>query len=102
MNSVAFDSVSEPTSTGLQVVEADRTDPLSKCVQDALRFYLENMAGHDVVNLYALVLEEVERPMFETVLDHTNGNLSHAAKILGLTRATLRKRLAAYGIERAR
>lgn len=102
MNSVAFDSVSEPTSTGLQVVEADRTDPLSKCVQDALRFYLENMAGHDVVNLYALVLEEVERPMFETVLDHTNGNLSQAAKILGLTRATLRKRLAAYGIERAR
>ncbi|EGV16646.1 helix-turn-helix domain-containing protein [Thiocapsa marina] len=102
MNSVALDSVSEPTSTGLQVVEADRTDPLSKCVQDALRFYLENMAGHDVANLYALVLEEVERPMFDTVLDHTNGNLSHAAKILGLTRATLRKRLAAYGIERAR
>ncbi|SDW57610.1 helix-turn-helix domain-containing protein [Thiocapsa roseopersicina] len=102
MNSVALDSVSAPTATGLQVVEADRTDPLSKCVQDALRFYLENMAGHDVVNLYALVLEEVERPMFETVLDHTNGNLSHAAKILGLTRATLRKRLAAYGIERAR
>lgn len=102
MNSVALDTVSEPTSTGLQVVEADRTDPLSKCVQDALRFYLENMAGHDVVNLYALVLEEVERPMFETVLDHTNGNLSHAAKILGLTRATLRKRLAAYGIDRAR
>ena len=102
MNSVALDSVSETTSTGLQVVEAGRTDPLSKCVQDALRFYLENMAGHDVVNLYALVLEEVERPMFETVLDHTNGNLSHAAKMLGLTRATLRKRLAAYGIERAR
>lgn len=102
MNSVALDSVSAPTATGLQVVEADRTDPLSKCVQDALRFYLENMAGHDVVNLYALVLEEVERPMFETVLDHTNGNLSHAAKILGLTRATLRKRLAAYGIKRAR
>ncbi|CRI65356.1 DNA-binding protein fis [Thiocapsa sp. KS1] len=102
MNSVALDSVSAPTATGLQVVEADRTDPLSKCVGDALRFYLENMAGHDVVNLYDLVLEEVERPMFETVLDHTNGNLSHAAKILGLTRATLRKRLAAYGIERAR
>jgi Fis family transcriptional regulator, factor for inversion stimulation protein len=102
MNSVALDSVSEPTSTGLQVVEADRTDPLSKCVQGALRFYLQNMAGHDVVNLYALVIEEVERPMFETVLDHTNGNLSQAAKVLGLTRATLRKRLAAYGIERVR
>ncbi|WP_296702427.1 helix-turn-helix domain-containing protein [Thiocapsa sp. UBA6158] len=102
MNSVALDSLSAPIATGLQVVDADRTDPLSKCVQDALRFYLENMAGHDVVNLYALVLEEVERPMFETVLDHTNGNLSHAAKILGLTRATLRKRLVAHGIERAR
>ncbi len=45
-------------------------------------------------------MEEVERPLFETVLDHTNGNLSHAAKMLGLTRSTLRKRLGDYGIER--
>lgn len=102
MKTATLERVSESTSTGLRVVEADRTDPLSKCVRDALGFYLENMAGHDVANLYALVMEEVERPMFETVLQHTNGNLSHAAKMLGMTRSTLRKRLSLHGIERGR
>lgn len=87
-------------STGLSIVDADRTDPLSKCVRDALRFYLENMADHEIKGLYGLVMEEVERPLFETVLEHTKGNLSHAAKILGMTRNTLRKRLSDYGIER--
>ncbi|MCG6895595.1 MAG: Fis family transcriptional regulator [Thiocapsa sp.] len=102
MKTAALDSVKPSQSTELKVVEADRTDPLSKCVQDALGFYLENMAGHQVSNLYELVIEEVERPLFETVLKHTNGNLSLAAKMLGLTRATLRKRLRGYGIARDR
>jgi Fis family transcriptional regulator len=100
MNTVALDNGPETPSTRLQVVEADRTDPLSKCVEDALGFYLENMGGHEIANLYELVMEEVERPLFETVLHYTKGNLSQAAKMLGMTRATLRKRLANYGIER--
>ncbi len=84
------------------MVESDPTDPLSKCVREALQFYLENMAGHDISNLYGLVMEEVERPLFETVLDHTGGNLSQASRILGMTRTTLRKRLTDYGIARGR
>jgi Fis family transcriptional regulator len=87
--------------TGLHVVDATRSDPLSKCVEDALVDYLENMGGHAISDLYELVLEEVERPLFETVLNHTKGNLSQAAKILGMTRATLRKRLASRGIDRS-
>jgi Fis family transcriptional regulator len=100
MKIAAAQHASEPHSTGLQVVEADRTDPLSQCVRSALRFYLENMADHDVTGLYSLVMEEVERPLFETVLNHAKGNLSHASRMLGMTRSTLRKRLNDYGIER--
>lgn len=100
MKTAALDKTVESAPTGFQVIEADRNDPLSKCVEDALAFYLENMAGHTITKLYDLVLEEVERPLFETVLKHTNGNLSQAAKMLGMTRATLRKRLGNYGIER--
>jgi Fis family transcriptional regulator len=84
----------------LQIAAASRSDPLSKCVEQALADYLDNMAGHTISDLYELVLEEVERPLFETVLNHTNGNLSRAAKILGMTRATLRKRLATRGVPR--
>ena len=79
---------------------SERTDPLSKCVADALALYLEQMDGHTVTDLHRLVIEEVERPLFETVLRHTEGNLTLAARMLGLTRSTLRKRLAHYRIER--
>ncbi len=83
-----------------QVVQADRAEPLSKCVQDALTTYLHHMDGHRVVDLHRLVLEEVERPLFETVMRHAEGNLTLAAQMLGLTRSTLRKRLTHYGITR--
>lgn len=94
--STAFQPIS------LQVVQADRREPLSKCVEDALRAYLKTTDGHEVSDLHRLVIEEVERPLFDTVLRHVEGNLSRAAKILGLTRSTLRKRLADYGIDRGR
>ncbi len=84
----------------LQVVQADRGDPLSKCVEDALRIYLRTTDGHEVGDLHRLVIREVERPLFETVMRHVEGNLSNAARILGLTRNTLRKRLTDYGIDR--
>lgn len=84
----------------LQVVQADRSDPLSKCVQDALATYLHNMDGHDIRDLHRLVIEEVERPLFETVVRHAQGNLTLAARMLGLTRSTLRKRLTHFGITR--
>lgn len=86
----------------LQVLQADRGEPLSRCVEEALRAYLETTGGHAVSDLHRLVIQEVERPLFATVLRHVDGNLSQAAKILGLTRSTLRKRLADYGIDRGR
>jgi Fis family transcriptional regulator, factor for inversion stimulation protein len=86
----------------LRVVQAHGADPLSKCVEEALAAYLRNMDGHGIANLHRLVIEEVERPLFETVVRHADGNLSQAAKMLGLTRSTLRKRLADYGIARGR
>lgn len=91
---------SEHDTLGLRLVETDRAAPLANCVRSALQFYLENMADHEVTGLYGLVMEEVERPLFETVLKHANGNLSHASRMLGLTRSTLRKRLTDYGIAR--
>jgi len=43
-----------------------------------------------------LVLGEVEPPLFETVMDYAQGNQSRAAEILGINRATLRKKLKHY------
>jgi len=41
-------------------------------------------------------MREVERPLFETVMDYADGNQSEAADILGINRGTLRKKLKSY------
>jgi Fis family transcriptional regulator len=78
---------------GFAVPESHRTEPLRECVRSALRFYLNSMGDHDISGLYRLVINEVEQPMIEAVLEHTNGNQSAAAAILGISRGTLRKKL---------
>lgn len=100
MKSAAARDASDEPQRELRLVPTDPSAPLGNCVSTSLQYYLENMADHDVTGLYGLVMEEVERPLFETVLKHANGNLSQAARMLGLTRSTLRKRLTDYGIER--
>jgi Fis family transcriptional regulator len=78
---------------GFAVPESHRTEPLRECVRSALRYYLNSMGDHDINGLYRLVMSEVERPMIEAVLEHTNGNQSAAAAVLGISRGTLRKKL---------
>src|SRR5438876_7478873 len=46
------------------------------------------------------IIPAIERELVIQALKETNGNQVHAAKILGITRATLRKRLEKFGIQR--
>jgi len=45
-----------------------------------------------------VVLDDLNRDLIEQALDMTGGNQVRAAKLLGLTRGTLRYRLDKYGI----
>lgn len=72
--------------------------PLRDHAERALTDYFANLNGHHPSRLYNLVLREVEEPLFRTVLDYANGNQSQAAIILGITRATLRKKLREFGL----
>ena len=80
------------------VLQANRTDPLRECVRTAMTYYLRNLDGHEVNDLHEMVLGEVERPLIETVLDHTRGNQTQASRLLGMSRSTLRKKMVRYGI----
>jgi len=73
-----------------------RNRPLRNLTEDALKKYFKDLNGHKPGELYDLVLGEVEPPLFETVMDYTQGNQSRAAEILGINRATLRKKLKHY------
>jgi Fis family transcriptional regulator len=72
--------------------------PLRKNVEQAIRQYLEDMGQSQPDCLYQTLLAEVEPPLIEEVLRYTNGNQSKTAKILGITRNTLRTKLNRYDI----
>jgi Fis family transcriptional regulator len=71
---------------------------LRECVAHVVRRYLKDLNGHPVEDLHALVLHEVEAPLFTEVLRHYDGNQSRAAAALGINRSTLRKKLKQYDL----
>jgi Fis family transcriptional regulator len=77
---------------------ADRELPLRSHTERALNDYFANLNGHRPARLYDMVLREVEEPLFRAVLGYARGNQTRAALILGITRATLRKKLRALGL----
>lgn len=72
--------------------------PLREHAAAAVRRYLDDLDGCDTNDLHEVVLREVEIPLFVEVLNHCQGNQSRASALLGIHRATLRKKLREYGI----
>jgi Fis family transcriptional regulator len=68
-------------------------------VRNAMASYFKQLNGHSAANVYQMVLGEVEHPLLESVMEHTEGNQTKAAAILGISRSTLRKKLALYGLD---
>jgi two-component system nitrogen regulation response regulator GlnG len=57
---------------------------------------------HGSRGLYRRVIERVERPLLRHALQMAGGNQLKAARLLGINRNTLRKRLRALGLLPAR
>ncbi|MDQ7830419.1 MAG: sigma-54 dependent transcriptional regulator [Desulfovibrionaceae bacterium] len=55
--------------------------------------------AHDVADLAGQPLEDIEQRAILATLKETGGNKSEAARVLGITRATLHKKLKKYGEE---
>ena len=71
---------------------------LSEQVKKAMKKYFANLGDANPANIYEMVMAQVEPELFKAVMKHTNNNQSKAANILGLNRATLRKKLYRYKI----
>lgn len=71
-----------------------REGNLGQLVYDVLNDYFEQHKGIlPTPGLYKRVLSEVERPLLFLTLKAVSGNQQKAAKILGMNRNTLRKKL---------
>lgn len=75
------------------------SQPLRDCVLTALNNYFTQLDGELPRNVYTMVLNEIEAPLLEVVMQFTKGNQSKAAVLLGLSRGTLRKKLHLYGLD---
>jgi Fis family transcriptional regulator len=89
---------SGPGQAEHQQTSPSQSIPLRDCIRTALVSYLERMGDHQIDNFYRFVLDEVERPLYETVLRHCHGNQTYAARILGISRGTLRKKISQFGL----
>ncbi len=75
----------------LPIHEPASADDLSTAVRDWTRRRLRT--PDETVNLYEQFLHAVEPPLLEVVLERTRHNRAAAAEMLGIHRATLRKKL---------
>jgi Fis family transcriptional regulator len=91
------------TSEALTVTTVTAQDqitqkPLRDSVKASLKNYLGQLNGQEVNDLYELVLAEVEQPLLDMIMQHTRGNQTKAANMMGINRGTLRKKLKKYGM----
>ncbi len=66
---------------------------LSDFFEDKLKHLLDGISKMEHFNLYETVLTEVDRSLLTLVLNHTQGNQVQTARILGINRNTLRKKI---------
>ena len=64
-------------------------DFLKKDVQKMI----DVLSDHDRGNLYPLVIQEVERHLIKLVLEETDHNFLKAARVLGISRSTLYRKI---------
>lgn len=82
----------------IAVQEVEKTnDALIQQVINSVRRYLSTPGAKGAdLNLYQLIVEEVEAPLFRTVMELSRYNQSKAARVLGVSRGTLRTKLKRY------
>lgn len=73
---------------------------LKEMTAKVVRRYLHDMGHSDQHDLYDVLLAEVEPALLTEVMAHCRGNQSRAAEVLGLNRATLRKKLKHYQLDK--
>jgi len=87
---------SEPTAQSL----ATRGDSaaLAELIAGRIGQWLDSPDGEEPRDLYEKLVAEIEKPLIELALKRTSGNQVKAARMLGLNRNTLRKKITDHKI----
>jgi len=66
---------------------------VEQCIRDSLEAYFKDLRGVEPHAMYEMMMNVVERPLLDVVMQHADGNQSKAAEWLGINRNTLRRKL---------
>ena len=77
-----------------------QTVSLEKLIKSKLEvlFQQQNEAQVELDGLHKIILEQVERPLIELALRQYRGNQVKTARLLGINRNTLKKKIDSYKI----
>jgi two-component system nitrogen regulation response regulator GlnG len=76
----------------------ERVEQFQTLVDTALPTLVREVAAAETGKLYRSVMARVERPLLKQALEIAGGNQLKAARLLGINRNTLRKRLRLLGL----
>ena len=99
---------SDPVITSQTLVESAsylgqerrKEDLLEKLIRERALSLIELQDNSQDKGIYELLIKDVEKFLIEAVLERTRGNKKRAARILGINRNTLSKRIEELGISR--
>ena len=74
-------------------------DRISGLLSRKLEAYADELPQGEAGNFHDIVLHSVEAPLIKMALRKTRGNKIQAAKLLGINRNTLNKKIKDLGIE---
>lgn len=66
---------------------------IDACIRDSLEAYFKDLRGAEPHSVYDMVIQVVEKPLLDVVMQRAEGNQSRAAEWLGINRNTLRRKL---------
>jgi two-component system, NtrC family, nitrogen regulation response regulator GlnG len=98
-NTIRPDDISLPRgATAASAAESGAAESFAALIGRRVAQYLEKSNGEEPRGLYQKLVVEIERPLIEQAMRRAEGNQVRAARILGLNRNTLRKKLVDLGI----
>lgn len=78
--------------------ESSEIVTLKSNVTEIMKHYFANLKGEEPRNVYDFFLDEIEEPLLSVVMKQVKNNQSEAARILGISRGTLRSLLKKFGM----
>ncbi|HXW83335.1 MAG TPA: sigma-54 dependent transcriptional regulator [Candidatus Binataceae bacterium] len=97
-NTIRADDVELSRSIAGAPAESSDTGELATQIAGRISAFLDAAPGDEPRDIYQKIVAEIERPLIELALKRAGGNQVRAARMLGLNRNTLRKKITDHKI----